>query len=110
MAQIPWLYTMIPFDTATKNSFRKMNVIASDHHAKLAAYQNKTGITALYTFFHPLYLKFSHDYSKWLTLRRAYNHATQGFTELLNQLSGELAERWDSMVIVEYPSKSKDYS
>lgn len=109
MAHTPWSYAQNVFDNSTKNNFKKMLMVASDHDSKLAAQIADAAINTLYLFFHPLYLAYSNAYSAWQSAEAAWGGGTVTVGDLMSQLSADKIEEWDIAIQVVYKQKTGEY-
>jgi hypothetical protein len=104
-----WQAEQNQFDNCTKQSKKRMNIISSDHNAKLLAQIADHEILVLYDFFHPKYLSFTAKYSEWKLLKAAYKGATQATENLLKELASDKIENWDIRIQVVYRKGTPEY-
>lgn len=110
MAQSTWSYLQNPFDNVTRNSQKLMFMMATDHFDKLAARAPGDAFIAdLYNTGKPFFDAFRAQYSKGGNDGATYQMYTQLTEELLSQLSGTLARRWDVQIQVQFDSTSAQY-
>lgn len=105
-----WSYLSNPFDNVTRNSFRTMRLLATDHFDKLAqAAKSDPKIEELYQFGKPYYDDFINAMQTNTNSEAFYKMYTQRMRDLLDKLSGTLARRWDVAVLNEYDNVTPEY-
>ena len=110
MTTVNWYYLRNPFDNATKGSFKKMDVLATDHHDKLKSRINDPQINTLYTFLKPFYDNFKDVYSKAAVNRGMYKGYTQRVEELFLELRQKKLREWNVRVQIEYLEGTMEYN
>ncbi|MEM6297762.1 MAG: hypothetical protein AAF740_03635 [Bacteroidota bacterium] len=110
MQEPDWAYLSNPFDNVTRESHRRMRLLATDHFSKLRKRaENDPEIKALLDLGEPYfeaYLKQLRTGSKESSL---YRMNTARVEDLLAELSGTLARRWDVSIMVEYDKVTPEY-
>ena len=111
MNEITWSYLQNPFDNVTKHSFKKMNILATDHHDKLANHLNDNFIADLYhQHFLDAYTKFKDAYAASIANVASYRGRTQMIEKLIAQLSNEKIKQWDIWIQNVYLEGTPEYS
>lgn len=110
MSNDNWSYINNPFETNTRGSFKKMNMLGKDHLDKLAA------AAASDAFFQPLFNRTKPAYKAFqqkLTEASAnlgiYEGQTMAVQDAFQQLSNKYIKQWDIMVQVEYLDGTPEY-
>ena len=82
------------FDSATRGSDKKLNILATDFNDKLAAEISITALTNTYTtVFKPVYTAFKNTYTEMLVLERRYKDSTAYAQSLWEELRKN-ADEW----------------
>ena len=111
MAEITWSYLHNPFENQTKSSFKKMNVLATDHHDKLSNHLDDPFIADLYhQEFIPAYKYFKETYTSAHANVGKYRKHTQIVEALFAKLSAEKVKKWDILIQVEYMEGTPEYA
>lgn len=105
-----WFFLNNVFLNVTKSSFKRMLLMARDHHDKLKieAVANPA-IDALYQAFLPPYTHFNTLYSGVTSNAGVYGGSTLSVENLLSELSSTKAKRWDVMIQNVYDDTSVPY-
>ena len=99
MNQISWFYLQNPFDNVTKGSFKRMLIMATDHHDKLlAASATSAQIGAIYQQFLPAFQAFKQTYMQTFASGAVYQGNTQMVENLFSELSGRKIKQWDAQI------------
>jgi hypothetical protein len=112
MTNVSWSYLQNPFDNVTKNSYKKMYEMSTDHFDKLRGYaRTNLELKALYDWAYPAYQAFVQEYDKGYVHASTYQMQTATLENLLLELSSTHIRRWDVAImsvydIVEPPYKA----
>jgi hypothetical protein len=109
MSTATWSYLRNPFDTATKNSFRLMLIMAKDHLDKLFGNVSDPDIAMIYAFVKPEYDAFMQAFNNVQMNTSAYKSRTMQMENLLLELSGKKAKQWDIGVQGQYLDDTAEY-
>jgi hypothetical protein len=109
MANATWSYLQNPFDNVTKSSYKNMYLMATDHFDKLLANKTDATINELYEFGKPFFDAFITQYRKSGTDDNVYKMYTKQFEDLLLELSGTLARRWDVQIQTQFDIDTSAY-
>ncbi|MBI9039151.1 MAG: hypothetical protein JEY97_13540 [Bacteroidales bacterium] len=104
-----WQAEQNQFDNCTKNSKKRMHIIAADHDAKLQAQSTDNVILTFYDFFHPKYISYTSKYSEWMLAKAAYKASTRAAENLWQELRSDKIENWDIRIQVIYRKDSPEY-
>ena len=105
-----WSMLRNTFDNVTKFNYKRMLLMASDHHDKLATLSTTdTNVNALYQRFLPAFTSFKGAYQKVSANYAMYQGYTQAFEERIAALTSTLARKWDVSIQVEYDERSFEY-
>lgn len=105
-----WSYLSNPFDNVTKRSFKRMLIIATDHHDKLYSRIADPDINTLYIQYLPLFNAFKDAYDKIGTTASAYRAATMVVEGLFLQLMSTKIKQWDIWVQNVYFDDTPEYA
>lgn len=93
-----WAYTRNPFVT-TLLSYKKMDMMATDHHDKLKNNLGDPEIDNLYhTHFLPAYAAFKDAYTQVGVTQSRYGLRTDNFTQLVSLLGTDKIDDWDIQI------------
>lgn len=95
MVQSTWSYLQNPFANVTKNSFKTMYLMATDHFDKLQAQSSDPAIADLYNLGKPAFDAFILQYRKNGTDNTTYQMHTMQFENLIGELMSTYARQWD---------------
>lgn len=110
MAEITWYYLRNTFDSVTKGSFKRMLVLATDHHEKLLAESaNDAQINSLYQLFEPVYLAFKDAYNNTFKKGAIYQGNTQIVETMFAELSSKKVRQWDIWIQNVYLDNEPEY-
>lgn len=110
MSQTSWYYLRNPFDAVTKSSFKRMLIMATDHHDKLLAEStNDPQIATLYQMFQPAYQAFKQAYNETFQKDAFYQGNTQIVESLFADLSSKKIRQWDIWIQNEYLDDTPQY-
>ena len=105
-----WSMLRNTFDNVTKFNTKRMLLMASDHHDKLATVATTdANISGLYLRFLPAFTTFKEAYQKVSANYAMYQGYTQAFEEKIAELTSTLARKWDVSIQVEYDERSFEY-
>lgn len=104
-----WHYQKNQFDNATKDNFKRMNIIESDHYAKLQAQSSDAGILTLLNRTTPLHDAFKTKYATWFSVKAIYKGETDRVQAMINDLVNVKSKQWDAQIQVVYLEKTSDY-
>lgn len=105
-----WFFLNNVFLNVTKGSFKRMLLMARDHHDKLKVEAaTDPAIDALYQDFLPFYLRFNTLYSAVTSNAGVYSGSTLSVENLLSDLSSTKAKRWDIMIQNVYDDTTVPY-
>lgn len=108
--QVRWAYLQNPFNNVTKQSFKRMLIMATDHFDKLgASARNQVEIQEIYDWAKPEFDAFVQQMDKNEQLAENYRYATATFRELIDVLRTQNVRRWDILIQIEYEQDSKEY-
>lgn len=113
-----WHYCENQFDNATKDSRKRMNIILTDHIAKLIARQSEHAtITGLIGPTQGVVNIWQQRYTDWRNKRAAYKAASQGVQSLLDALmfapgAGQRSkiDEWDTRLAALWTPDAQDYT
>jgi len=105
-----WVHTQNPFTRATRNSFQKLYVIATDHTSKLSARISNADIDQLHQRFLPFYNSFKTTYQSWDTAVNTSIAYTQRVDALFKELYSGKLEKWDTFIQYAFGTKSPEYT
>lgn len=110
MAQTSWYYLRNPFDAVTKSSFKRMLIMATDHHDKLLVESaNDPQIASLYQLFQPAYQAFKQAYNETFQKDAFYQGNTQIVESLFAELSSTKIRQWDIWIQNVYLDNTPQY-
>ena len=93
-----WVYTRNPFATSLL-SYKKLDMMATDHHDKLRNNINDPELSDLYNVhFLPAYTAFKNAYMQVGVTQSRYGLRTDTFTNLLGQLGTDKIDDWDIQI------------
>ena len=98
------------FENATKNSFKRANILGEDHLAKLAAEQSDPDIAFLFERFQPVQILFVERYTGWLKIKGVYKGWTQRMEEIQDKLSSDKIAEWDNKIKAEVGEDSAEHT
>ncbi|MFH1004684.1 MAG: hypothetical protein V1781_04195, partial [Bacteroidota bacterium] len=104
-----WHYQENQFDNSTKKNFKLMNIINSDHFAKLQSQSADPVILTLLNRTTPLHDAFILKYSSWLSAKALYKGETERVQVMLTDLGNVKSKQWDIQIQIVYPKGSADY-
>lgn len=105
-----WSALRNPFENPTRNSFKLMNLIATDHHDKLkAAAAQDAGLLPLYRLYEPTYSQFQEAFTAATTNVSKYRVSTRRVETLFDELNNTKIRHWDVAIQYHYPSETLDY-
>ncbi len=93
-----WHYITNQFEGSTRGSFKRMNILASDHQSKLTAQGTDPDIAALVARTLPLATAYGTAYTGSITANATYKGHTQLGDSLLAQLSNTKIKQWDIQI------------
>ena len=80
-----WSYLQNPFENRTKNSTKRMDIIATDHFNKLMIYKNTDkALLNLYNEFISIYQAFKKNYTQLNIITMLYKENTKNFIWRVN--------------------------
>ncbi|AFC26331.1 hypothetical protein [Saprospira grandis] len=107
---VSWSQLINFFISSTKNSSRKMYLLASDHLRKLESMASQDPfLEDLWLFLLPYYQAFVAQYRKTNQDRIEGAQKTADFTEKINLLSSRLIRRWDAQIQLVYDIDDNRY-
>lgn len=107
---VSWSKLINFFISSTKNSSRKMYLLASDHLRKLEAMASQDPfIEDLWLFLLPYYQAFVAQYRKANQDRIESAKRTADFTDKIDLLSSRLIRRWDAQIQLVYDIDDNQY-
>lgn len=110
MSQTSWYYLRNPFDAVTKSSFKRMLIMATDHHDKLLVESaNDPQIASLYQLFQPAYQAFKQAYNETFQKDAFYQGNTQIVESLFAELSSSKIRQWDIWIQNVYLDNTPQY-
>jgi hypothetical protein len=104
-----WRYLSNVFETATKNSFKKMLLVLTDSYSKTEALKTDPEIEAIFNRTTPVYNDYSKAYSDWTAAKGNREGETQRFNEKMVELVDVKIKQWDAKVRAEYLEDTADY-
>ena len=104
-----WTYTYNTFEINTRDSSKKMNILAADHFSKLQASEANPAIALIVAETEAYVLAFALAYMKWSASIGIYKGETNRFTNLLAELSNTKIKQWDNVISNEFIQGSSDY-
>lgn len=105
-----WFFLNNFFDNATKNSFKKMNILATDHHDKLLNNVSNPNIAFLYNRFLPVYQDFKAQYQAVIANTGMYEGHTQIVEAIFAELSSTKIKQWDIQIQGTYLEGTPEYT
>jgi hypothetical protein len=107
--QRPWIYVGNPFLNATERSYKRFLKISQFHVSALNAGKADPFILAMYNLYQDVDNAFVSAYNIWIASEGMRKGSTAGVENLLRQLSGTLARKWDVKVQSVYDQGSPEY-
>ncbi|MEM6297918.1 MAG: hypothetical protein AAF740_04425 [Bacteroidota bacterium] len=105
-----WSYMSNPFDNVTRRNHSRMRLLATDHFDKLLKGSgDDPEIDRLYQFGKPAFDAFIKQFKKNTNDAAFYKMQTRRIRDLLDELSGSLAKRWDIRIQVEIEDTTPEY-
>lgn len=105
-----WFFLNNMFDNATKNSVKKMNILATDHHDKLLNNVSNPDIQFLYNRFLPIYQDFKAQYQAVIANTGMYEGHTQIVEALFAELTSTKIKLWDIQIQNVYIEGTPEYT
>ena len=106
-----WSYLNNPFDNVTKNSHKKMKLLATDHISKLKkGATNDSVIQELYDYILPAYEAFTKYYTRRTTIEARYQMETQRFANAMALLMSKKIKRWEALSLLTYDDTTPEYN
>lgn len=106
-----WSALRNPFENATRNSFKLMNLISTDHHDKLkVAAADDAGLMHLYNMYVPIYAQFQETFTATTTNLSKYRGSTRRVETMFEEITSTKARHWDVAIQYHYPMETMDYS
>lgn len=109
MPSTNWKYVDNQFDVATKDSYKKMSILAPDHLARLEAGQADPDVAVLLTRTNPVVLNYMTKYSSRIAVARLYKGSTASVDSLLETLKDVKTKQWDAQVQSVHLEGTPDY-
>ncbi|MCF8257026.1 MAG: carboxypeptidase-like regulatory domain-containing protein [Flavobacteriales bacterium] len=109
MSDIAWHYINNQFDQATRNSFKRCNILNNDHQSKLTSEQADPVIGGLVTRTAPLSSTYSGRYSTWISASATYKGHTKLVDNLLLELSSLKIKQWDIQIQGQHLEGTAEY-
>ena len=109
MSELNWQYTYNTFEVATRNSAKKMSIIAPDHLSKLEAESSDPDIAAIAAESQSAVNDYALTYAHWIATNGLYKGETNRFTNLLTELSSLKIKQWDAQIQVVHLEGTSDY-
>jgi hypothetical protein len=105
-----WSYTRNPFEYVTRNNYKKLFLLATDHFDKLTqAAKNNLVIDELFRFGQPTYQAFRQAHQDYMTESAMYRMNTQAFKDQLGILKIQLIRQWDIRIQMEFDRGTPKY-
>ncbi len=104
-----WFFLNNVFDNTTKNSVKKMNILATDHHDKLLNNVANPDIQFLYGRFLPIYQDFKAQYQAVIANTGMYEGHTQIVASVFSELSSTKIKYWDIQIQGIYIEGTPEY-
>lgn len=105
-----WFFLNNVFDNSTKNSVKKMNILATDHHDKLLNNVSNPDIQFLYNRFLPIYQDFKAHYQSVIATTGMYEGHTQIVEAAFLELSSTKIKQWDIQIQGTYLEGTPEYT
>ncbi len=109
MSDTSWHYLSNQFETATRGSFKRTNILNNDHLSKLNSEAADPDMAALSARTAPLSAAFSAAYSNYIMINGTYKGHTQLVDNLLLELSSQKIKQWDIQVQVQHLEGTPTY-
>lgn len=110
MTQPIWSYLRNPFDSATRNSFRLMLIMAKDHLDKLFRNISDADIAIIYVFVKLAYDNFMQAFNNVQLNASSYRSKTMLMENLLTELSSKKIRQWDIQIQGQYLDDTPEYA
>ena len=99
------------FNNVTKNNYKRMLLMARDHHDKLKGFATTDAmVNTLYQQFLPTYTSFILIYDKVNSNYAMYQGYTKQFEGYMEELRSTLIRKWDTLIQVEYDQPTAQYT
>lgn len=105
-----WSYLRNPFDSATRNSFRLMLIMAKDHLDKLFRNISDADIAIIYAFVKLAYDNFIQAFNNVQLNASSYRSKTMIVENLLLELSSKKIKQWDIAIQGQYLDDTVEYA
>jgi hypothetical protein len=106
-----WSALRNPFENVTRNSFKTMNLIATDHHDKLkAAAAQNSDLSAMYGLYEPTYIQFQEAFTATTTNLGKYRASTKRVETIFDEITSSKIRHWDVAIQYHYPSETWEYT
>lgn len=109
MSDTTWHYVNNQFESATRGSFKRTNILNNDHMSKLSSEGADPDIAALVARTLPLSTTFSSRYSSQISAEASYKGHTALVDNLLRELSSEKIKQWDIQIQGQYLEGTPTY-
>lgn len=110
MKESNWLYLGNPFESQTRNSFKKMSMLGKDHVDKLtAAAPSHELFQAMLDRTKPQYDQYATKYVEMFSNSGTYEGNTQIVKGLFEELTRKHIKRWDIEIQMEYMDGTPEY-
>lgn len=103
MSERPWIFTGNTFESQTRESSKRMYLLAADHRAKLQNQMADPEIAAMLTELDTAYPAFVQARMLWQVASGTYKGKTQMFEEKMKDLLRVQLPKWEGRVFNEYP-------
>ncbi len=108
MATQPWKFLINTFYSQTFNSFKSALSLTQDHLAKLTANEAQPDVLAIKTDYLPVHNGFVTSMNQLDSKLGIYHGKTQGFEEMLEELSKTKINLWRGKVFYIFPEGTTD--
>jgi hypothetical protein len=105
-----WRFLLNIFDNISKNSFKKMLLVVTDHTSKLEIQKTDPDIGALFTRTSPVSADYSKAYSDWTAAKGNWEGETLRFNQKMTELVDQKIKQWDAKVRAEFLEDTADYT
>ena len=109
MNEFNWNYASNTFEVSTRNSAKKMSILAPDHLSKLQAESSLPAIAALIPDTQAAVNDFALSYNHWIATNGLYKGETNRFTNLLAELSSLKIKQWEAQIQVVHLEGTSDF-
>ncbi len=109
MSATTWKYLDNQFAVVTRDSFKRMLIIATDHDSRLDGRKAEPAIAPLAARFHPVYEAYAAAYSAWSASSGSQQGGTAAVESQIDLLSSTKARQWDVKTQASFDARTPEY-